>query len=180
VRYFLLSQHYRSPLDFSDDKLQQAKNALDGLDEAYQKLSSVPLPVMHPGPLEDLESAIMPDVLERFIQALNEDFNTEKALAVLHEFKKSILANLHTAPPHVLQRETVTFASLMQDYLGIPVLRQESIPEEVLQLKAEREKARKEKDWGRSDELRARLGTLGYAVEDNPGGTSTLIKKSIA
>jgi cysteinyl-tRNA synthetase len=170
VRYFLLSQHYRSPLDFSDDKLQQAQNALAGIDEAYQKLNTLPA-------IEDNET--LRDILSEFIEALNDDFNTEKALAVVHVLKRDAVAELSKEhDPVVLRKATTTLKVMMEDFLGIPLLKEET-PAEVLALLKQREDARKEKDWAASDALRKKIDEMGYKIEDRPGKPSTLIKKTV-
>ncbi len=168
VRYFLLSQHYRTPLDFSDDKLVAARSALEGLDEVYQKLTQA----------ASKETA-QPDpaYISRFREMLDDDFNTEKALSVLHDLKHEAANGLTKKPPAELAVLAATMKSLMEDSLGIPVL-VDAIPAEALELKTKRETARREKRWSDSDALRAQLDTLGYRVEDNPGGVSTLIKKA--
>jgi cysteinyl-tRNA synthetase len=63
----------------------------------------------------------------------------------------------------------------LSDNLGITPVKETAVPEDALNLKTEREAARRAKDWKKSDELRARLTALGYKVEDNPNGTSTLL-----
>lgn len=177
VRYFLLSQHYHSPLDFSDDKLLQAQRALEGIDEAYLKLSAVPHPADLPGRFAGLDAEVLPETVTRFRSAMDDDFNTEKALAVLHELKNDALATLHQSSPLVLHRTFVTLRILLEDYLGILPPQKESFSPEVLALKTEREGARRTKDWRKADELRKKIGELGYRVEDNPDGTSSLFKK---
>jgi cysteinyl-tRNA synthetase len=179
VRYFLLSQHYRSPLDFADDKLVQAQNALNGLDEVYLKLSMAIPAEEHPVRFSDLESDAYPGILERFETAMNDDFNTERALAVVHELKRDVIANFKDINPQYLRKAYITLRVLLEDYLGIPVPQKEEIPADALALKEERETARQKKDWAQADALRKKLDTLGYRVEDNPGGTSILIRKTV-
>jgi cysteinyl-tRNA synthetase len=165
-----LNSHYRSPLDFSDDKLQQAANALAGIDEALQKLVAAGAPVQ--------ETGILDDVMTRFTAALDDDFNTEKALAVLHELKKDMLSALGTTPPVTLHKAANTIAVMLKDYLGITLPDNESLPQEVLDLQHERDRARAAKEWAKSDELRKKIDEQGYKVEDRPGSVSVLIKKT--
>jgi cysteinyl-tRNA synthetase len=179
VRYFLLSQHYRSPLDFSDDKLKQAQAALEGIDDAYSKLAAIPHPEEHPARFANLEADLLGDVVARFRDAMDDDFNTEKALAVVHELKNEVLATVQQRSPLLLHKAYVTLRILLEDYLGIPLLKNESFSPDVLALKEEREKARREKNWKKADELRKKLGELGYRVEDTPDGTSSLFKRGI-
>jgi cysteinyl-tRNA synthetase len=178
VRYYLMTQHYKSPLDFSDENLGQAKNALEGLDGVFMKLASVPEPFQLPSRLHSLEPEMLTEYIARFKEMLDDDFNTEKALSVLHELKKEISLKLQGSDHPWLRKAFFTMSYLLGDYLGIPLPKPESAPQEALDAKAGREKARKEKNWKLSDELRKKLDSLGYKVEDNPDGTSTLIRKS--
>ena len=175
VRYYLLGQHYRSPLDFSDDKLQAAANALAGLDNAILRLAEVPAPLIEKHPLENLESAVLTPLMEKFNDAMDDDFSTEKAIAVLHELKNDIL-NRATIEPAWAAKAFNTIKLFLEDYLGIPMLKDEAIPKEVEALAVARAEARAAKDWKRSDELRAALTAAGYKIEDIPGNKFRLLK----
>jgi cysteinyl-tRNA synthetase len=171
VRYFLLSQHYRTPLDFSDEKLIAAATALQGLDNALRIIDEKNKPAE-----KDISHT---DFFAAFNAALDDDFNTEKALAVVHSLKTiamTKIALLKSAPKVDINNEK-TDLYLMLDRLGIELTETAVIPENVVALKAEREQARREKDWARSDELRKQIDSLGYNVEDKPGGISTVFKK---
>ena len=170
VRYFLLTQHYRQPLDFSDDKLVQAQAALEGLDDAYLKL----LDTLDGSAPEYTGTA---GTLQRFRQALDEDFNTEKSLAVLHEFKKDMLSTLHTAPAALRAAQAKAFTLMLEGHLGITPPQPAQFAPEIIQLKNEREQARRQKQWALADSLRMQLEQAGYQALDNPDGTSTLLRK---
>ena len=172
VRYFLLSQHYRSPLDFSDDKLSSAARALKGIDEACLKLAAASDSGAR------CSSGVLPEVVHRFRCALNDDFNTERALAIVHELKNDVLNAINEMAPRFRDKAYLTMKSLMQDYLGIPLPEPEALPGEILSLKAEREKARAAKNWSEADRLRKELALRGYRAEDNPDGSSTVLKNS--
>ncbi|OGS17123.1 MAG: cysteine--tRNA ligase [Elusimicrobia bacterium RIFOXYA2_FULL_50_26] len=174
VRYFLLTQHYRQPLDFSDDKLVQAQTALGGLDDAYLKLLDT-LEAAPAGAAPEDESTS--GTLNRFRKALDEDFNTEKSLAVLHEFKKEILSTLHSAPAGLRMAQAKTFTLILEGHLGITPPRPAEFPPEIIELKGQREQARRQKQWALADSLRIRLEQAGYQALDNPDGTSTLLRK---
>ncbi|MBN1824571.1 MAG: cysteine--tRNA ligase [Endomicrobiales bacterium] len=178
VRYFLLTQHYATPIDFSDERLKQAKAALEGIDEACQKLSQMPFNETLPGHLHNLEPDIMTDRVNSFNEAMNDDFNTEKAISVIHEIRNDALATINTKSPETLSKYLNTIRFLMKDHLGIPVVDEVKPGDDVAVIKKEREEARRNRNWKLSDELRKRIEEFGYRVEDNPDGTSTLIKKS--
>jgi cysteinyl-tRNA synthetase len=175
VRYYLLGQHYRSPLDFSDDKLQAAASSLAGIDNAAMRLSVVPAPASGNRTLENLESAVLEPVLEKFREAMDDDFSTEKAIAVLHELKNDIL-NRATLEPEWSERAFNTIKLFMEDYLGIAMIKDETIPREVEALALQRAEARTAKDWKKSDDMRAAITAAGYKIEDLPGNKYRLLK----
>lgn len=169
VRYFLLSQHYRTPLDFSDDKLRAAAAALQGIDTTLRLLDERNIPA---APADTANPSCA-----AFNDGLDDDFNTEKALAAVHSLKSTLMARATAGEqPAALAADTATLRDMLAR-LGIIPPAPDTLPAEVLALKTEREAARTARDWKRSDELRARIGDLGYTVEDRPGGTSVVVKK---
>ncbi len=176
IKFYMLSFHYRSPIDFSDGAMEEAAR---GLDRMYRVLLSVP-----PSP-EKVEPE--GSFRERFEEAMDDDFNSAKAMGVLFEMVKEI---------NRLQRkkETLAQAGAMKDLFvelgGVLGLFQAN-PEEyfknrpaegdldatkVEQLIAERAEARREKNFDRADQIRDELTAMNVVVEDSPEGTSWRIK----
>jgi cysteinyl-tRNA synthetase len=161
VRYFLLSSHYRSPLNYSEDNLHNANKALIRL---YQSLKG-----------HDIVdgSTISEEWLSQFNQAMNDDINTPVALSILFSLS------------HELNRTgDVILAATLKKLGGVLGLLQDS-PEVFLQsglrdtdtetvenLINERLQARAEKNWQRADEIRATLLGLGIELEDGSSGTT--------
>lgn len=166
VRYFLLSQHYKSPLDFSDDKLVQAGEALRGIDTALNALSQ------HGVQKYDNSGPVLEDAFNKFISHLDNDFSTEKAISIIHELKDQILSNAHISDKEWLAKAWNTVRIMLEDFLGIDI--KQSIPERIMQLAQERKNARTIKDWKKADELRIKLKDEGFVVMDNPDGTTTV------
>ena len=172
VRYFLVSQHYRTPLDFSDEKLQAAAATLEGIDTTLRIIDEKNIP--------DTKDVRHTDYLVAFNAALDDDFNTEKALAVVHSLKSAAMAKV-SAQKSVGAVDLNTEKSellIMLDRLGIALPPSTVVPEDIQALKAQREQARRDKNWGLSDELRKQIAARGYKVEDTANGTSTVIKKN--
>jgi cysteinyl-tRNA synthetase len=167
VRYFLINQQYRSPLDFSDSRLEESRKALAGLDDLLQKIGNA-----------GDRTNMIEGLLQQANEALSDDFDTENVIALLHETKNSVLSRFHELKAEELAGYRNTITLILNDYLGIPALKQQDAPADILKLKTDREEARKGKQWALADELRKKLTESGYAVEDNPDGTSVLIKKS--
>jgi len=165
VRLALISAHYRAPLDWTDDGLDQARRRLDGLYQALRDLQDVPAAA---GGYESL--------LARFLGELEDDLNTPKALAEL-----SALAHAANASQDDAERGRLKAALLAAGGL-LGLLQQEPEQwfagdtgdldvEKVEALVAERSTARKEKDFARADALRDQLSEMGVEIEDGPDGT---------
>ncbi|MDI6641091.1 MAG: cysteine--tRNA ligase [Elusimicrobiota bacterium] len=174
VRLFLLSQHYRKPLDFSDDKLQQCKNSYEHMVNVYEfaifvfrkKFSREPLTV------DNLDTVTQAE----FEIAMNNDFNTAEALACLQKLINRINEKIYSddVVQDELSRQIFTLKFFMEDILGINLVREgldESIRENVYNLLVQREIARKDKDWQKADQLRKEIFSHGYLIEDTPYGT---------
>ena len=169
VRYLFLTAHYRSPIEFSKNQLDQAKNTVDRLRDFLLNLSH------YQGtpntPHEELDTTIQ-TFINGFESAMNDDFDTPGALAALFEFIKHINSEMAES---ILETSDIP---KIQDALQkvnavlniLPELDTDLEPELQILIK-EREKARANKDWARSDELRDELAQQGILVEDTPNGT---------
>lgn len=170
VRYYLLTQHYRTPLDFSNESLNVAKTTLQGLDEAYSRLVAI---------VKQSDKNIADERLAKISanvkNALDDDFNFEIALSYLHELKNLILNNL-TSNASFLKQAKYLFEDILQDALGVKLLETETSGE-LEELLNQRNTARKNKDWKQADLFRDKLSELGYKIVDNKDGASTLVKK---
>lgn len=160
IRYFLLSSHYRSPLNYSDENLSAAKKSLTRL---YQAIKDIP---------KAADLALDKHWLAEFEKAMNDDFNTPIALSVLfqlsHEVNKSNSPTLAYTLKHLagimglLQSDP---ASFLQAGLE-PELKQT-----IEQLIAQRIQARAERNWTRADQIRDELLSQGIELEDGAKGT---------
>lgn len=167
VRYFLLSGHYRSQLNYSEDNLKQARSALERL---YTAIKDVDLTVAA-APAEEYAA--------RFKAAMDDDFNTPEAYSVLFDMVREInrLKLTDMAQASALAVTLKQFA----DVLGLLSQEPEAFfqgggsDDEVAEIEAlivERNRARAEKDWAAADVARNRLNELGVELEDGPGGTT--------
>lgn len=167
VRYFLISAHYRSELNYSDDNLQAAKASLTKL---YLALRDLP----------EAEMAVDSDHKARFIDAMNDDFNTPEALAVLfdlaHHINRIRVDDLKLAAQYgALLKHLADVLGLLQlepeHFLAQRTNDGEAQSPEIDKLIVERQQARVDKNWARADEIRDRLDQLGVVVEDSSNGT---------
>ncbi|MCL1042157.1 MULTISPECIES: cysteine--tRNA ligase [Shewanella] len=167
VRYFLLSGHYRSQLNYSEDNLKQAKAALERL---YTALKGLELSV---------EAAPATEYVAKFTAAMDDDFNTPEAYSVLFDMAREI----NRLKVDDLAAASALGVSLKQlgDVLGIldqdvdAFFKGQGSDDEVAQIEAliaERNRARAEKDWPAADVARDGLNALGVILEDGPEGTT--------
>jgi cysteinyl-tRNA synthetase len=192
LRFFLLSSHYRSPIDFSDHNLKEAElgleriyNALAGMKE---RLGSPPQAT--PGDeCSELEEKCASLAL-RFAESMDDDFNTAQALGHVFDLVRSVNKALQSAPAELLSRalgEVAKIAGVLGIMDSEPTAFQkrmlarkssgmEIAPEEIERLIVERADARKAKDFKRSDEIRDLLAEKNVVLLDSPQGTTWKIK----
>jgi cysteinyl-tRNA synthetase len=190
LRYFLLSTHYRSPVDFSDQSLEEAKRALDGFYDLFQRLEES----SHSSSTADGKLLDDRQALERsFQQGMDDDFNSPAALAAFQNFRGEVNRLLESG----LSREGClaareVFRSIGR-VLGLfqlskwqfnPIDRLTVGSEEKDKVRsvmtdtdieaklAERNDARRLRNFKRADEIRRELASFGITIEDRPDGTS--------
>jgi len=187
VRYFLLTQHYRTPIDFSDNKLEQSKIALTRINNTIHNIfqflkynnNEQSTDIIRNLNLSNTEFETVKTCVNNFEAAMNDDFNTELAIGYLHELCSLINTELNNRTK--INTDFICYAAnklivLYEDILGIKYEynRIKDIDEQTLKLieqkLQEREIARKNKNWVKSDEIRKQLQDLGIIVQDTPYG----------
>ncbi|MBI2599474.1 cysteine--tRNA ligase [Candidatus Daviesbacteria bacterium] len=149
-RYLTLTAHYRDKLNFTWDSLQAAQNALNNIREEIRNW--------------DQQATTTGSHYQKFMEAVNNDLNVPQALAILHEMVSSDIPSAQKSKD-LLEMDKILGLKL-DKYLGKPL----EVPEKVKRLVMEREQARKDKDFKKSDDLRKEIKKLGYEVEDTPSG----------
>ena len=168
IRFFILASHYRSPLNYSLGNLDEARAALKGL---YTSLRGI-----------ETNDEIDEDYLARFNEVMDDDFNTPKSVALLHELARETNRNKDSDMPRAQ-----ILASTLKTLSGTLGLLQESpgdflkrgagsgksglTDDEIQSLITQREQARKDKDFTESDRIRDLLSSEGIALEDSSDGT---------
>jgi cysteinyl-tRNA synthetase len=195
VRFFLLSRHYRSPVDFSTEGMEDARKGLvwfyqvlARIDETLQRMAGIEIDAQVFPPIDRLVYHLAKDFPATFQEAMDDDFNTAAALSTLHVLSHNFNSLLQTNSPHdpgVLRQSKEAFAlagkvlGIFQDdpqiFLGREQQRKAQrltiTEEEITRLIKERDEARGKKNWARADEIRDRLASQGIILEDTPQGT---------
>lgn len=180
IRYFMLSAHYRSPINFSDELMEQAKTSLERLYTCIELLDFL-ISTANGNELLANEQTILDKVTpfrEKFIAAMDDDINTADAISVLHEIVTEINTDINAEKTYTkaLLEKLKAFLKELGGVLGLlQKTADESIPAEVLALVDARTAARKDKNWAEADRIRDELTGLGYEVKDTPKGAQ--IKK---
>jgi cysteinyl-tRNA synthetase len=174
LRFLLLLSHYRSQMNFTWDALAQAHanwESINTFRERLEEYAALPTPPVGEGRGEGASEKIdLQKYQTDFTEALEDDLNTPQAITILLDFVKTgnklmdegKLANSKEA------RETL---EALVSLLGLRWEEKGAIPENILQLVRERDEARKQKDFARSDALRAEIENVGFMIEDTPQGT---------
>ncbi len=167
VRYLLVSSHYRSPINYSEESLKEAKGALERF---YNGLKGLP-PVASSGG---------DAFAERFAAAMNDDFNSPEACAVLFEMVREV-NRLREADLHAAAGLAARLKELAE-VLGVLQLEPDAFLQsdaqgkvdaaEVEALVSARLQARADKNWAESDRIRDQLAAMGVVLEDSKGGTT--------
>ena len=173
LRFFILSVHYRHPVNFSQDLVENAANGLERILTAYHNLKHRLESSTNLGDQKDYWNHKIDSYKNDFIEAMDDDFNTANGIAAIFELVK--LSNLYllekNTEEEVLNHFMETFVSLM-GVLGIAIGDDEDLlDEDVEKLIEERLEARRNRDFARSDEIRDALKDQGILLEDTAQGT---------
>lgn len=172
VRFFMLSVHYRNPINFTEELLESAKNSLERVKTAYynlehRKRASMDLVDDKEQWLEKVEQFILD-----FEAEMDDDFNTANAISVLFELAKE--ANIYIEQEQTHTEVIDAFQEAIATMLGILGIglekEEELLDEEIEALIEERNEARKNKDFKRADEIRDLLREKSIILEDTPQG----------
>lgn len=167
VRYFLLSSHYRKPLNFSFGALETSRNTVRNLNDFVQRLIRC-----KEGRGATEVDQFLYDLKQGFTEAMDDDLNISQALSHLFHFIRRVNVPLAAREISGEQRDRIIFAlKRIDSVLGIMSFEEEGLDEETRALLDERAKARQAGDWEKSDGLRKKLEERGLLVQDTPEGT---------
>ena len=174
IRYLMLSSHYRSPINYSVEIIEQCRSALDRLYHCKEDLSF--LAKNSEGALKEGEASVKEKLLSHkqdFIDAMDDDFNTADAISALFELARDINTNVNpqTAPSKELCDFALSLYKELADVLGLLYCDKDEVADDVQQLIDLRTQARKDKNWAEADRIRDELKARGITIKDTPQGT---------
>ena len=179
VRYFLLSGHYRNPIDFSKELMEQAKNSLARIRNTKINLEHFienAKGSMNEEERKQLEKQAV--YKEKFKESMEDDLNTADAISAIFELVKEINTVTSENSTKEFCEKELGLLTELSGVLGLLKENEKSdIPEEVSNLVEERQAARKAKDFARADEIRDELKRRGITLEDTPQGIRVIMEE---
>ena len=173
LRFFMLSAHYRSPLNFSADLMEASKNALDRIINSVENLKFLAGNAAE-GELTEAEKEETEGLAEyekKFDEAMDDDFNTADAIAAIFELVKYANSNVTAENTKAFINTVKEKITSLSDILGLIVEKEEEILDsDIEKLIEERQAARKEKNFARADEIRNLLLEKGIVLKDTREG----------
>ncbi len=186
IRFYLLSSHYRSPMEFSRERLKEAKAAVGRMRNTFRSVEAYLGGEKPQGSLDNLRGEelefwkAVENEEKEFVEAMDDDFNSASAIGHIFEIARRVnlfLAREETPNKKLLLAKGLEKIKELSGVLGIlrsiggELIRFEDLPPDVRELVEERAKARAAKDWDTADKIRTKLAGLGYFLEDRPEGT---------
>lgn len=172
LRFFMLSVHYRHPINFSQELVENAENGLARIRTSYANLAHRLEASPELGDHQDIWLNKIEEVRTQFITSMDDDFNTANGIAAL--FELASLANVYLIEKHTEAAVLTAFMETLKELslvLGIEVeVQTEVLDEEIDALIAERIQARKDKDFARADAIRDQLKEMNIILEDTAQG----------
>lgn len=173
LRFFMLSAHYRNPLNFSEELMESAKSSLDRIVTAVQNLAHL-LENAHDGAITEAEKnelAKLDELKTGFESAMEDDFNTADAITSVFDMVKFANTNTGSGSSKEFLRAVYDRIVTTCDILGLNVIKEkELLDEDINNLIQERQQARKDKNFARADEIRQLLLDKGIILEDTREG----------
>jgi cysteinyl-tRNA synthetase len=179
LRLWMLGTHYRHPIEWSEERAEEAARAIQTLWGPMERLRKWADSSMFGSSARELPTEFA-EHRTRFIEAMDDDFNTPAALGSLFDFGRALNRASSMSPQHLV-RGAQEFSSLAQT-LGLtepkPRIQELSaeISEQIVSLIRERAEARRNRDWKRADEIRAKIESLGAVLTDTLSGTEWEMK----
>ena len=170
IRYFMLAAHYRSPVNFSDELMEQAKSAVERVYTCIDNLEFM-LGSAEDKTLTETElSEKLDGFKDKFIEAMDDDLNTAGATAAIFDIVYAANTELTGESSKAIIEKTLGLIRELGGVLGLFQKQKKSIDAEVEELIEKRNKARAEKNWAEADAIRDKLKEMNIVLKDTPTG----------
>jgi cysteinyl-tRNA synthetase len=180
IRFFMLSAHYRNPINFSRKLLEQAKSGLDRIYTCIDNLEHLDKNATK-SEISDGEKEIeksLDELKDKFIKAMDDDLNTADAIAAIFDIVKESNTNINADSSKEIIEKAYFLLKELGKVLGIGLKeREKNIDSEIQELIERRQQARKEKNWKEADEIRDKLKEMGITLQDTPQGVKVVYDK---
>ncbi len=175
LRFFMLSAHYRSPLNFSASLMEASKNGLDRILTAVERLDELMERALPSDDMTEAEAALMTgrvqELVKKYEASMEDDFNTADAISALFELVKLCNTEADETSTRTLLMQLKTTVEELCQVLGIKTRREvQLLDSEIEEMIARRQQARKEKNFALADEIRDQLAQMGILLEDTREG----------
>lgn len=180
IRFFMLSAHYRSPINFSEKLLEQAKNGLDRIYTCIDNLEYLNENATKTELSDDEKEMVtkLQQLKEKFIKSMDDDLNTADAIAAIFDIVRESNSSISADSSKEIIKMASSLLRELGKVLGIGLKeREKNIDGEIQQLIEKRQQARKDKNWKEADEIRDKLKELGITLEDTPQGVKVVYDK---
>lgn len=175
LRFFMLSAHYRNPLNFSEDLMESAKNSIERIKNAKERITELKLlkkdEKLNKDSITPKVKAKYDEIKNDFENSMDDDFNTADAITAIFKLVSFLNTSLTNASLYKDIEEGEKLLSTLSDILGIKIDRKKEILDsDVEKMINERNKARANKDFKKADEIRDSLKDMGIILEDTKEG----------
>ena len=177
IRFFLLSGHYRSPINFSDALMEQSKQGYERIANAIETLEFLEANGNDEAMADEaVKLASLDKHREKFIEVMDDDLNTADGIAAIFELVSEINLDVKDGASKSFAKEALARIKELTDVLGIfsGDDEEEGLGDDIQALIDERQAARKEKNWARADEIRDQLAAMGITLKDTPQGVQVI------
>ena len=177
IRFFLLSGHYRSPINFSDSLMEQSKQGYERIATAIETLEFLKANGSDEAMADEAAKiASLDKYKEKFIEVMDDDLNTADGIAAIFELVSEINLDVKDGASKSFAEEALKRIRELTDVLGLfgGAGEEEGLGDDIQALIDERQAARKEKNWARADEIRDQLAAMGITLKDTPQGVQII------
>ena len=177
IRFFLLSGHYRSPINFSDTLMEQSKQGYERIATAIETLEFLKTNGSDEAMADEAAKiASLDQYRDKFIESMDDDLNTADGIAAIFELVSEINLDVRDGASKSFAGEALKRIKELTGVLGLFGSKDEEggLGDDIQALIDERQAARKEKNWARADEIRDQLAAMGITLKDTPQGVQVI------